>query len=142
MRCTRTYVFGEVCTHTTISVIVREIVKSKKLTHIRSEYVRITPMENFTLEVGRERPHAQLVVLQGDVAVRGKGTRLRGKRTIRKRSAARDGVYAHQNADVAKERLGRLVEDVGDLVLKVLRRDCCSDQRGRARTRQRTHQAG
>ena len=72
--------------------------------HIRREDIRPRTMHLFSQEVLLERTLAVRVVLQRDVPVRAERTR--------------------KHRDVAEDGLKRLVEDVGHLVLEVLRCNC------------------
>lgn len=80
-------------------------------------------MQDLAFEVGRERARSVLVILQRYVPVRRECTRLEVA-SLALISECSKKVVAYQYADVSEETLRRLVEDVSDLVLEVLRGNC------------------
>lgn len=93
------------------------------LTHVRREDVCIPSMQNLAFEVGREGARSVLVILQCYVPVRRECTRLQAVSSVLI-SVGSKHVVAYQYADVSEKALRRLVEDVRDLVLEVLRGNC------------------
>lgn len=65
----RSHIFSEIC-KSDFWVPRKTSVVRQRHTHVWREYIRVTSMQNFTLEIRSKRTLALLVILQGNIPLR------------------------------------------------------------------------